>query len=114
MTEQEAIKEFEERLAIADYRDNIPKYYEVMELAVKDMKEIKKYREIGTPEECRAAVEKQMAKRIIHEPNAGRERDWRCPNCDSYINPYAKYCIGCGQKLKGGGVNEYGRCGKSN
>ena len=59
MTEQEAIKEFEEILAIADYRDNIPKYYEAMELVVKDMKEIQQYREIGTPEECRAAVEKQ-------------------------------------------------------
>ena len=58
MTEQEAIKEFEERLAIADYRDNIPKYYEAMELVVKDMKEIQQYRSIGTPEECRAAVEK--------------------------------------------------------
>ena len=58
MTEQEAITVFEEILAI-DYRDTIPKYYEAMELAVKDMKEVKKYRTIGTPEECRAAVEKQ-------------------------------------------------------
>ena len=58
MTEQEAITVFEEILAI-DYRDTIPKYYEAMELAVKDMKEVKKYRENGTPDECLAAVEKQ-------------------------------------------------------
>ena len=58
MTEQEAITVFEEILAI-DYRDTIPKYYEAMELAVKDMKEVKKYREIGTPDECLAATEKQ-------------------------------------------------------
>ena len=58
MTEQEAITVFEEILAI-DYRDTIPKYYEAMELAVKDMKEVKKYRTIGTPEECREAVDKQ-------------------------------------------------------
>ena len=58
MTEQEAIKVFEEILAI-DYRDTIPKYYEAMELAVKDMKEVKKYRTIGTPEECRAEMDKQ-------------------------------------------------------
>ena len=58
MTEQEAITVFEEILAI-DYRDTIPKYYEAMEFAVNDMKEVKKYREIGTPDECLAAVEKQ-------------------------------------------------------
>ena len=58
MTEQEAITVFEEILAI-DYRDTIPQYYEAMELAVKDMKEVKKYREIGTPYECLAAMEKQ-------------------------------------------------------
>ena len=58
MTEQEAITVFEEILAI-DYRDTIPKYYEAMELAVKDMKEVKKYRTIGTPEECRAEADKQ-------------------------------------------------------
>ena len=58
MTEQEAITVFEEILAI-DYRDTIPKYYEAMELAVKDMKEVKKYRTIGTPEECRAEMDKQ-------------------------------------------------------
>ena len=58
MTEQEAITVFEEILAI-DYRDTIPKYYEAMKLAVKDMKEVKKYRTIGTPEECRAEMDKQ-------------------------------------------------------
>ena len=57
MTEQEAIKEFEERLAIADYRDNIPKYYEAMELVVKDMEEVHKYRAIGTVEE----IEQKLA-----------------------------------------------------
>ena len=56
MTEQEAIKEFEERLATTDYRDNIPKYYEAMELAVKDMKEVQQYRAIGTPDECKKNV----------------------------------------------------------
>ena len=86
-------------------KENVKKCAEEHEQLAEWMEELKEYKEIGTPEECRAAVEKQRAKRIIHEPNAGRERDWRCPNCDSYINPYAKYCIGCGQKLKGGGVD---------
>ena len=57
MTEQEVIKEFEERLAIADYRDNIPKYYKAMELAIKDMKEIQKYRAIGTPDKIKEELD---------------------------------------------------------
>ena len=56
MTEQEAIKEFEERLAIADFKDDIPEYYEAMELAVKSLEEIQQYRAIGTVEECKNSV----------------------------------------------------------
>ena len=92
MTEQEAIKEFEERLAIADYRDTIPKYYKAMELAVKDMKEIQQYKAIGTVEECRAAVEKQKA--ISREIIEGK---YFCPKCHNLM-PYPGYC-GCGQRL---------------
>ena len=58
MTEQEAITVFEEILAI-DYRDTIPKYYEAMELAVKDMKEIQQYRAIGTIEELQKAEKEE-------------------------------------------------------
>ena len=104
MTEQEAIKEFEERLAIADYRDNIPKYYEAMELAVKDMEEIQKYRAIGTPDECRAAVEKQKAKKPIHNDKC------TCPSCGTHNEVIKKrrntvysdivYCWHCGQAVK--------------
>ena len=113
MTEREAITVFEEILAI-DYRDTIPKYYEAMELAVKDMKEVKKYRTIGTPEECRAAVEKQKAKKIVRVKL--RQSEWgseyRCPVCESDLiktvffnedrtEPDEKisWCSGCGQKL---------------
>lgn len=103
MTEQEAITVFEEILAI-DYRDTIPKYYEAMELAVKDMKEVKKYRAIGTPEECRAAVEKQKAKKPIHNDKC------TCPSCGTHNEVIKKrrntvysdivYCWHCGQAIK--------------
>ena len=87
MTEQEAITVFEEILAI-DYRDTIPKYYEAMELAVKDMKEVQKYREIGTPDECRAAVEKQKEMIAYCDENncydcpyhGGSQKENRCMN----------------------------------
>ena len=156
MTEQEAIKEFEERLAIADYRDNIPKYYEAMELAVKDMKEIQKYRAIGTPdkikeeldhlrndndcqgfyftleerqdlarqhreleeyraigtpEECRAAVEKQIPKKIVYRKSS-YGTPYLCSICEAeqvkteFFNSDGSkqkekytYCWGCGTKI---------------
>ena len=60
--------------------------------AIKALEEICQYREIGTPEECRAAVEKQKAKsRIIIEGK------YFCPVCKNLM-PYAGYC-GCGQSL---------------
>lgn len=52
------------------------------------------YEEIGTPEECRTAVEKQTAKKISSA--------W-CPNCKKYLTTQhlkGKYhCVYCGQKL---------------
>lgn len=35
MTEQQAAEQFKERLAIPDYKGDIPEYYEAMEMAVK-------------------------------------------------------------------------------
>ena len=106
MTEQEAIKEFEERLEIEDYRDNIPKYYEAMELAVKDMKEIRQYRAIGTPDECREALEKQRAKKPIikykQTQDCVTEVEWKCPICGTnYIElaPCGEWCRYCGTKF---------------
>ena len=54
--------------------------------------ELEQYTAIGTPEECRAAVEKQKAKsRIVIEGK------YFCPVCKNLM-PYAGYC-GCGQRL---------------
>lgn len=50
------------------------------------------YRSIGTPEECRAAVEKQTA--ISRELIEGK---YFCPKCHNLM-PYPGYC-GCGQKV---------------
>lgn len=50
-----------------------------------------KYEEIGTPEECRAAVEKQTAKKpIVHQ----------CPACGNAVMlSDGKCCSNCGQRL---------------
>uniref|UniRef100_UPI003FF0A2CB hypothetical protein n=1 Tax=Roseburia sp. TaxID=2049040 RepID=UPI003FF0A2CB len=50
------------------------------------------YKAIGTPEECRAAVEKQTA--ISREVIEGK---YFCPKCHNLM-PYPGYC-GCGQKV---------------
>ena len=96
MTEQEAIAVFEEILAI-DYRDTIPKYYKAMELAVKYMKEIQQYRSIGTPEECRTAVDKQRKKKILNPLTSFSLGT--CPVCSIHQLGRWRYCSRCGQKL---------------
>ena len=66
------------------------------------VEELKQYRAIGTLEECRAAVEKQKAKR----PDGGRDIDGNdyliCPNCCAIVADgewTANFCPDCGQKL---------------
>lgn len=66
--------------------------------------EVEEYEEIGTPEECRAAMEKQTAKKIeIFNGQAS------CPNCKHLFGGMddikklmtwdMPYCKNCGQKL---------------
>lgn len=76
--------------------------------AAEALKEIKKYRAIGTVEECREAREKQTKK----TPNIwgdGHDSEGKiiydmydCPNCDkSYEIDYSDYdyCPNCGQAI---------------
>ena len=44
MTNKEAIEQFKERLAITDYRKQIPEYYEAIEMAVDALEKSDKYR----------------------------------------------------------------------
>ena len=107
MTEQEAIK---------DISENIKPYVggKSLDVAIKALEDVKQYRAIGTVEECRAAVEKQKANKIVHVKL--RQSEWgseyRCPVCESDLiktvffnedgtEPDEKisWCSGCGQKL---------------
>lgn len=63
------------------------------------------YEAIGTPEECRAAVEKQKAKKppVVNRPSIFVKVPV-CPNCSTqeHYQPLygkTKYCSNCGQKL---------------
>lgn len=73
MTYQEAIQQFKERLAIQDYKEQIPEYYEAMELAVKAL-------------EMRIPVSRIVV-----------EGEYICPNC-KMLMPRQGYC-GCGQRV---------------
>lgn len=64
--------------------------------------EVEEYRKIGTLEECRAAVEKQKAKKPI-EPDE-EYGTFKCPSCGGLIFTEDrfethKYCLLCGQRL---------------
>lgn len=72
--------------------------------------EVEEYRAIGAPEECRAAVEKQTAKKPRKTESEGyRYTDtYRCPNCGGNFSGtgIADYCYHCGQKLDWRGNDE--------
>lgn len=90
MTESEAIREFQN---IRPLSGMIPvRMAEAVDTAIQALEEVQRYRTIGTPEECREAVEKQTA--ISRELIEGK---YFCPKCHNLI-PYPGYC-GCGQRL---------------
>ena len=61
---------------------------------------VKQYRQIGTVEECRAAMEKQRRK--IVKDMYGTSYIWKsgyCPVCGCGVTARWDYCQCCGQKL---------------
>lgn len=66
--------------------------------AIKALEEIQQYRTIGTVEECRAAMEKQTAKRPRIIGNAMICPS--CPRCFKSASP--TYCPSCGQMIDWG------------
>ena len=117
MTENEAIKIATHCLGVQAeqevceecpvYRESGIVCKEIARTVITALKEIQRYREIGTVEECREAVEKQNPKKIII-------RNWRptfCPTCghelstslgDGYYKypTFLKRCPNCGQAIQ--------------
>lgn len=71
------------------------------------VEELKQYRAIGTPEECRAAAEKQTARRPDYEGDGYADGHlvydtWICPCCGKHYEvdyDNYNYCPDCGQKI---------------
>lgn len=81
---------------------------DALQVAIKALEELQQYRTIGTVEECRAAVEKQKAKKprpidykkyigIVKNAEYLRGAYW-CLNCNQAIKS-GTFCKNCGQKL---------------
>ena len=130
MTENEAIKILDTekhcldkstkglcKINCGDCKANIPIAYQEKsyEVAITALKEIQRYREIGTVEECREAVEKQKPQKpkdslkidpVIDENGAYVDADVTvyllCPNCGEMIGideSCDKFCRECGQAI---------------
>lgn len=83
--------------------DKEKNYKELCQMALVS-EEVKQYRAIGTPEECRAAVEKQKAKKPMHVTNSyfgyqkHKEHVGYCPDCGHQVKePYG--CPNCLRKI---------------
>ena len=71
---------------------------EVRDIAISALEEIQQYREIGTVEECREAVEKQKPKKPILRNDNGKLRK-SCPVCGCFFSPLSRSCPKCGQAI---------------
>lgn len=83
--------------------DKEKNYKELCQMALVS-EEVKQYRAIGTPEECRAAMERQNPIAAIAEKEDTGTTKYTCSACGMYMGwstgtfP-ARYCWKCGQKL---------------
>ena len=111
MTPEEAIEILEE---VKELDDTLyaysPAYMEALEVAISTLKEVQKYREIGTVEECRDAVEKQTQKKCAID-SCPDHTHYKCPSCGQIelsiykhgfprLGRITKYCENCGQALQ--------------
>ena len=94
MTENEAIEELHR---IRPYGGIIPqRRAEALDVAIKALEEVQQYRAIGTPEEYRAAMEKQEMSKIVDGITECCGYDF---GADGFSREIARYCPMCGRKL---------------
>ena len=95
-TPEEAIETIKSNMPISGYQ----MLRESLDMAITALKEVQQYREIGTVEECREAVEKQKPKKP-HRNYKKFSGLW-C-KCGWYLGQKQcldiKYCPNCGQAI---------------
>lgn len=70
-----------------------------IDAAIDAIEENQQYRAIGTPEECRVAVEKQTDEKPTAVLGTFGGTEYECKNCGSDVCYGDEYCRWCGQKL---------------
>ena len=111
MTEQEAIKEVKRwtNILMSAGSKCVSETAEAQDMAIKALEEVQQYRAIGTPDECRASVEKQIPKKPNIEGDGQLVYDtWICPCCEKrYEIDYDNYdyCPNCGQHIDRSEIN---------
>ena len=109
MTENETIEELQSSIRLAKMcTQNSERKREIQgyEMAIKALEEVQQYRQIGTVEECREAVEKQTAKKVksisqVKDGDSYVGLIGRCPCCGDILEEDTVYCD-CGQRLDWG------------
>lgn len=99
------------KIRCADCKMNISITYQekAIKTAISALKEIQQYREIGTVEECREAVEKRKAKKCVID-SCPDHTHYKCPSCGKiHLSRYKhgcpnlgripRFCENCGQAL---------------
>lgn len=104
MKENEAKKALERDLQIQIENGALPDGIEALTVAIKVLEEVQQYRQIGTVEECRAAVNKRAVMKPI------RMDKCTCPSCGTHNEVWKKrrntlpsdivYCWHCGQAVE--------------
>ena len=121
MTESEAIEKLKNMRLFMQIEDknNDCKFteddYKANEMAIQALEEVQKYREIGSIEECRASIGKQIPKKPTYEGDGYAPDEtfvwdeWICPCCGTmYEVDYDDYdyCPNCGQAIDWSDKNE--------
>lgn len=113
MTENEAIEGLETSIDLAKMcTQNYERKREIQgyKMAIKALEEVQQYRQIGTLEECREAVEKQTSKKPDYEGDGYSDGQlvydtWICPCCGQHYEVDCDrydYCPNCGQHIDWG------------
>lgn len=102
MNESKAIKIIKQEMGWESKSSTLRAFEE----AIKALEEVQQYRAISTTEECRAAVEKQTAKKVksisqIKDGDSYVGLIGRCPCCGDILEEDTVYCD-CGQRLDWG------------
>lgn len=112
MDYQEAIEIFENEIKKLNTRPihvnhigDAEKAENAMKTAISAMQELNEYKQFGTPEEVREAVEKRKAKKPKGDLHSVPH--YRCPNCNSTVKLYQnsvkdEICRWCGQVIDWG------------